>query len=326
MRDALPHALLLHGPDGVGKSQLARGFAAALLCESPAANGAACGRCDACGWFASANHPDFRLLQPESEDEGADERKTSKSRTAPSRNIRIQQVRALADFVSVGSHRGGRKVVLVAPADALNTPAANALLKTLEEPPGNTVFLLVTGHPDGLPATIRSRCVAVGVPLPSPQDALRWLTSLPGADPELAHAALAAAGGAPLAAAALVEPAQAAAHRSILQALAGLPENSTLQAAESLAGGAARDWLPVLQGWVADLARVLAGATPVRHPQHAERLARLASRTSLQRVTVFAGWLQRQQAVVEHPLNPKLLSEDILLRYRALFAGTKVGN
>lgn len=324
MRDALPHALLLHGPEGVGKAALARRFAAALLCEAPLPDGDACGRCPACGWFAQSNHPDFRLLAPEADEEPAEGSKaTGKGeggKTKASRDIRIQQVRALGEFLSVGAHRAGRKLVLVCPADALNTPAANALLKTLEEPPGDTVFLLVTGHADALPATIRSRCVAVEVPLPAPQAALAWLGSLPGIDPAAASGALAAAGGAPLLAAALAEPAQAAAHRSVVLALAGLPENSPLQAAEALAAVAARNWLPVLQGWVADLGRVLAGTQPRRFPDQAERFARLARQTGLQRVTGFAGWLQRQQAVVEHPLNPRLLAEDTLLRYCALFA------
>ncbi len=236
-------------------------------------------------------------------------------------------MRALGEFLSIGTHRAGRKLVIVDPADALNTPAANALLKTLEEPPGDSVFLLVTGHADGLPATIRSRCVAVEVPLPPAQAALAWLQAQPGLDPAALEAALAAAGGAPLLAAALAEPAQAAAHRSMVQTLAGLPENSPLQAAEALAAMAARHWLPVLQGWVADLGRALAGAQPRRFPGQAERLARLARQTGLQQVTGFAGWLQRQQAVAEHPLNPRLLAEDTLLRYCALFApGAKAGD
>lgn len=321
MRAALPHALLIHGPEGVGKTQLAHHFAGALLCESPQADGDACGTCAACGWFAQSNHPDFRLLAPEADEEETEERTETKgkAKARASRDIRIQQVRALADFLAIGAHRAGRKVVMIAPADALNVPAANALLKTLEEPPGDTVFLLVSGRADRLAPTIRSRCVALGLPMPAPADVLAWLAGREGVDPVQAQAALRAAGGAPLHAAALVEPPQAAAHRAVLQALAELPENPVIRAADTVATHPARMWMPLLQAWVTDLGRVLAGADPHRFPDRAERLARLAAGTTLTRVGGFANWLQRQQGLADHPLNPRLLCEDTLLRYQALF-------
>lgn len=324
MRAALPHALLLHGPRGIGKAQLARHFAAALLCETPLPDGDACGHCVACGWFAQSNHPDFRQLVPEADEENTEERTGTRAtgKTKPSRDIRIQQVRALADFVGIGAHRGGRKVVLVSPADALNTPAANALLKTLEEPAGDTVFLLVSGRADALPPTIRSRCVALGLPLPEEAVALAWLAAAGPLEPEAARSLLRAAGGAPLAAAALAEPAQAAAHRTVLQALSELPENPVIRAADTVATHPARTWMPLLLAWVTDLGRVLAGAGPRRFPDRAERLARLAGGTSLDRVAAYAAWLQHQQDVAEHPLNPRLLCEDTLLRYRAVFDRT----
>jgi DNA polymerase-3 subunit delta' len=319
MRQALPHALLVHGPDGVGKAQLARHFAGAMLCESPLPDGDACGKCVACGWFAQSNHPDFRLLVPEADEEGGEGRAGRAEGKKASRAIRIQQIRALSEFLAVGGHRGGRKIVLITPADALNVPAANALLKTLEEPPGNTVFLLVTGHADALPATIRSRCVAVGVPLPAPEVALDWLAGQEGVEPGGAPALLAAVGGAPLRALSLAEPAEAAAHRAVLQALAELPDTTVIRAADTVAAHPPRMWLPLLLAWVSDLGRVLAGAQARRFPDRADRLARLARGTSLARVANYAAWLQHQQAVAEHPLNPRLLCEDTLLRYGALF-------
>ena len=320
MRAALPHALLLHGPEGIGKAQLARHFAGALLCESPLPNGDACGHCLACGWFAQGSHPDFRQLVPEADEEAAEGRgPRAEGRQKASRAIRIQQIRALSEFLSVGGHRGGRKVVLVSPADAMNTPAANALLKTLEEPPGDTVFLLVSGRGDALPATIRSRCVAIGIPMPAAGPALDWLAAQEGVEAGQAPGLLAAAGGAPLKALALAEPSEAAAHRAVLQALAELPENSVIRAADTVVAHPPRMWMPLLLAWVSDLGRVLAGAHPRRFPEHAGRLERLARSTSLERIAGYAAWLQHQQAVAEHPLNPRLLCEDTLLRYGALF-------
>ena len=317
MRGALPHALLLHGPAGTGKPALAEAFASALLCERPAGSGAACGGCEACAWMAQDNHPDVRRLAPGADEEGEAKEKAS-------REIRIGQVRALSGFLSVGAHRGGRKVVVVDPADALNTPAANALLKTLEEPPGDTVFLLVTDRADGLPATIRSRCVAVSVGMPPLATARDWLMR----QSEVAAATgperdvegwLAAAGGAPLRALELAEPAASAALRQVVDAIAALPEGSPLAAAESLAGIPPRDWLPVFQGWLADLGRVLADAQPRRHPGRAARLAAVAASTSPQALGGFDAWLQSQRPLTGHPLNARLFCEDVMLRYAAAF-------
>jgi len=310
MRDRLPHALLLHGPQGIGKSALAMRFAASLLCEAPTRYADACGSCPACGWFGQSNHPDFRRLAP-----GGDEEESQKA----SREIRIAQVRALADFLGVGAHRGGRKVVLIDPAEALNVPAANALLKTLEEPADATVFLLVCGRPDALPATIRSRCVAVPLELPPAAQAREWVAVVTGAAPADADAWLSASGGAPLRAAALAEPSQSAAYRMIVNAVARIPDNSSVQAAEALASVPARAWLPLLQAWVTDLGRVCAGAQPRRFPEQRDRLSQLAKASTLPRIVAYADWLIRQAAAVEHPLNPRLFCEDTLLEYRALF-------
>ena len=317
MRESMPHALLIHGPAGLGKTALAEALAAAMLCEAPGARGEACGRCPACGWFAQDNHPDIRHLSP-----GSDE--DTESREKASREIKIGQVRGLAGFLSVGAHRGGRKVVLVDPADALNTPAANALLKTLEEPPGDTVFLLVSARPDGLPATIRSRCVAVAVTMPAPETVRDWLVQQVELDATRdpawgIDAWLAAAGGAPLRALGLADPEASSAHRHALAAFAEVPGQSPLRVAEALSGVAPRDWLPVLQGWVADLGRVLAGAPPRRYPGQASRLSVIAKETSVERLSGFEGWLRRQAPLTAHPLNARLFCEDVALRYAALF-------
>lgn len=311
MRDALPHAILLHGPRGIGKSALAEAFGAALLCERPGERGHACGACEACGWLSQDSHPDVRRLSI-----GEDDPETGEK---ASREIRIPQVRALAGFLGVGPHRGGRKLVIVEPADALNTPAANALLKTLEEPPGDTVFLLVTGRADGLPATIRSRCVAVGVPMPDPAAASAWLCAEPGVSPSEAPTLLAAAGGAPLRARELADPAKAQVHGTVLEAFSGIPGHSAMRAADAIAAIAPRDWLPVLQAWVSDLGRVLGGAPPRRYPGEAARLGMVARSTTLERVSAFEAWLRRQRPATEHPVNPRLFCEDIVLRYSALF-------
>src|SRR5262245_47502865 len=119
MLDRLPHALLIHGTPGLGKLQLAERFAQLLLCEKRGQGKAACGACEACRWFVAFNHPDVRYVEPEAvlrlrypeaEDETEEEGRKKKN---PSLQIRIEQARALADFLNLKSYRGGRRIAIV---------------------------------------------------------------------------------------------------------------------------------------------------------------------------------------------------------------------
>ena len=312
--DQLPHALLLSGTPGIGKSRFAAALANALLCESAAPDRRACGQCAACGWFRSGNHPDYRLLEPLTDDDGK-----------ASREIRIDQVRTLADFVNVGGHRSARRVVQLDPADALNTPAANALLKTLEEPPAGVLFLLVSSRSDALPATIRSRCQVRRLEGPSMAEASAWLQGETGCSPQDAGGWLAMAGGSPLAAARFAEPSQAAAHRALLEAIARLPDTSSVAVADALHAADARQWLPLLQRWVMDLGRRAAGAEPRYFPGHAARLAELARRTSSGALAQAGRALAGQFRQVDHPLNARLFCEESLEVYLGAFTPETAG-
>ncbi|MES2050098.1 MAG: DNA polymerase III subunit delta', partial [Pseudomonadota bacterium] len=167
LRGRMPHAILLHGSEGIGKTVFAEHLAKSLLCEAPGSDGHACGKCVSCGWFDQYSHPDYRRVRPElldeeessssDADEPEAEKKTAKSSKAPSKEIVINQVRALADFMNISTHRQGLRVIVLYPAEALNVPAANALLKSLEEPNANSVFILVSDSLDKLLPTILSR-------------------------------------------------------------------------------------------------------------------------------------------------------------------------
>jgi DNA polymerase III subunit delta' len=172
----LAHGILVHEDPGAGGLQFARWIAQLLNCREPQAP---CGECRDCRWTAADQHPDVTRLSPLEE----------------SNYILIDQVRELIAELALTAHGSGYKVVMLAPADALYHNAANALLKTLEEPPPRTVLLLVTSQPARLAPTIRSRCTRIRLPGPSPADAARFLEAARGPGPWAE--ALAATGGGP---------------------------------------------------------------------------------------------------------------------------------
>jgi DNA polymerase III subunit delta' len=159
----LPHGLLIHEAPGTGGDWLAQWTARLVLCQS--ATGAPCGACPSCHRVATAQHPDLVTLQP----------------IEDSRQIRIEQVRELSEGLALTAHQGAYKVAIITPADTLNRFAANALLKTLEEPPPRTVLMLVVTQPSRLPATILSRCQRIRIRAPGRQEAVSWLEASRGA-------------------------------------------------------------------------------------------------------------------------------------------------
>ncbi|MGE7991940.1 DNA polymerase III subunit delta' [Pseudomonas sp. NPDC089554] len=176
------HAYLLHGPQGTGKRALAERLMARLLCQRP--DGLeACGQCKSCLLLKAGSHPDNFVLEPEEAD----------------KPIKVDQVRDLVAFVVQTAQLGGRKVVLIEPAEAMNINASNALLKSLEEPSGNTVLLLVSHQPSRLLPTIKSRCQQVACPQPTLAQSQAWLAAaLPECDGAERDELLALAMGSPL--------------------------------------------------------------------------------------------------------------------------------
>lgn len=324
-RERFAHAWLIHGVGGIGKVEFATAAAASLLCESPV-NHVACGHCPACTWIASDNHPDLRRIRPEAiavEEgaavaEGADDSAVAPegptTKRAPSKDIRIDQIRSLESWFNTATHRGGWRVAVLYPAHALNVISANALLKVLEEPPPKTVFLLVADAPDRLLPTLVSRCRRLPLPAPAPDVALQWLSAQGVSSPQ---DWLAAAGGAPLAALRLSKSGEQACPDYLTKLIEPLakgqvPDIGTL--AETLEKHAPVVWIDALQRLYADLMLAGVGA-PVRYfPALAKSVAQAATRADAVRLAEGARWLTQQRRVATHPLSPKLFAYAALQR------------
>jgi len=328
LRQRLPHAILFHGSEGIGKTHFAERFAQSLLCQNPTPAGHACGQCDPCGWFAQYNHPDYRRVRPEVLDDevsvegedGAegDGKKSAKATKAPSKEIKIDQIRALADFMNVSTHRQGMRVVLLYPAEALNTAAANALLKTLEEPPPHTMFLLVSNSLDRLLPTILSRCRKFALAMPLQEEALAWMKQQGVAD---ADVWLAEQGGAPLAA---QEAAQGDSREVLEELLGALIKPSvevSLKVAEKLQKTPVPDLVAWLQRWLYDVFSLKLSGRIRYYPRYQKELAALAQRADVADLLRALKAVKERRAVADHPLSAKLFIEDMLLDYSSLFRG-----
>jgi len=313
----LPHALLLHGRPGIGKLHLAQVLAQSLLCENRSKEGLACGTCPACVWFAAGNHPDYRLIQPAAlapaEDDPEAEEPSEEGKKKPSKQIKIEQIRALSDFLNVGSHRNGYRLVLIHPAETMNPGAANALLKSLEEPSAGVIFLLVSHQPSRLLATVRSRCHAVALALPPRALALRWLHEQGG---KTSAAELAFAGDAPLAAAAF-EDDEAQARRKLFDLLAQ-PATSALTLADfcqRMQPGPVVDWM---LKWTYDLIALASSGRARYNIDQETRLSQLVRTMPRLKLLRFYSALASMKGISEHPLNARLFFDDLFISYKEI--------
>lgn len=316
-RDRFSHAWLIHGLAGIGKVQFAQAGAAALLCEQPQAH-LACGQCASCQWFVSGNHPDLRILRPDAVTAAVqpDSLPTSRAKS-PSKEIRVEQLRELHTWFNTATHRGGYRVAIIYPAERLNMISANALLKVLEEPPANTVLLLVADQYERLLPTLISRCRRLPLATPDYQQSVAWLAAQTGNGPEASEAWLAAVGGAPVAA---YEASQA--HEQpypdwllpLCQQWAQGQQRAIVHFAPQLEAQATVEWLDVLQRLYVDLQLSQAQLAPRYYPSLAAVLPRITARSSAHALQQQWKWLIAQKRHAEHPLNAKLLVHTALER------------
>ena len=306
------HALLIHGPAGVGHLEFSLLLAQAALCEATGAAtaGRPCGRCASCHLVAQRSHPDLRLVLPAAlrvqlEWTEDDDYLAPKGEAKPSREIRVDQIRMAIDWSQQTSGRGRGKVLLLHPADAMNGPSANALLKTLEEPPGAMRLLLTSADPERLLPTVRSRCQRLRLDLPAQAEALAWLQAQ-GLDD--AAPLLAAAGGSPLEALAWAQEGLSAAW------LAALPRRVATGDAASLAGRALPRVIELLLKLAHDAQVLAAGGQP--------RFFTAGQVPAAADLIALRDWqraLLRAARHDEHPWNAGLLVESLVTQAAAVW-------
>ncbi|WP_434569349.1 DNA polymerase III subunit delta' [Pseudomonas sp. Z3-8] len=302
------HAYLLHGPAGIGKRALAERLMASLLCQAPVAAGA-CGECKSCLLLKAGSHPDNYVLEPEEADKA----------------IKVDQVRDLVSFVVQTAQMGGRKVVLIEPVESMNINAANALLKSLEEPSGNTVLLLVSHQPSRLLPTIKSRCVQQACPLPSEAMSLQWLgQALPDSSDEERVELLTLAAGSPLAAVSLQAQGVREQRALVVDGVKKLLKQQ--QSPTQLAEGWNAIPLLLLFDWFCDWSSLILryqltedeaglGLADMR-----KVIQYLAQKSSQDKILNIQDWIlaQRQKVLSKANLNRVLLLEALLVQWASL--------
>jgi DNA polymerase-3 subunit delta' len=299
------HATLVHGPSGVGQFDFALALARSWLCETPV-EGQACGECTGCRLMQSRTHPDFCLLIPEAmaealgwaaEDEGT--RDPERKKAKPSRELKVEAVREAIGWAQKTSSRGRGKVVVIHPADAMNAISANALLKTLEEPPAGVRLVLGTADPELLLPTLRSRCQRWSLALPEPAHALGWLQAQGVEGPEVL---LAAAGGRPMDALALSADGVGAAQWRAIPAAVARGD------AGPLAGWTVPRTVDALQKLCHDAMRQAVGGQARVYPGKS-----IPAGADLQQLAAWSRELNRTARHDEHPWNANLLIEALVI-------------
>lgn len=352
-----PNAVLIHGQAGIGKFEFAVELAKALLCENPnKTQSKPCNHCEACHWFDTANHPDFTALVPEThrsllphaDYESEESPKKGKSSRDESdgeptekkekKNISIEETRNAIEALSIGSHRGGNRVILIYPLETLRNDSANTLLKSLEEPPPKTIFILLADRLDRVLPTIRSRCRLLSTGRPDRARGVEWLraqvANISGltfneADIESLYDEQ---GGAPYA----VLDSLIARHnrdekdelsiaiqasRLLLQSMSHGSRIQWLETSEKIHKAQFSFLLATMQRWSSDLQTVAQGGMPRYYPKHNSTFQALSQQVRIPKLLQFWKVLVQYRRHENHPLATRVQLEALLSQYQQVFEG-----
>ncbi|OZA53350.1 MAG: DNA polymerase III subunit delta', partial [Methylophilales bacterium 39-45-7] len=305
-RSKLHHAFLMYGRAGVGKYDFALNFSQSLLCPNKNETGHACQQCASCHWFSDESHPDFRLITPEQND-SADEDVSSAKKTKKKTQISVAQIRELSDFLSLSSHQSsGLRIVLIHPAEALNLAAANALLKMLEEPAPDVVFILIAHQLQRLLPTVLSRCQKIKMPIPDQTQALGWLNAngVSNAAQQLAYME-----GSPIKV--FNEQADFAHLTQIWGQLALGQKLDPQFVAPLVIAHSVEMGVIAIQKWIYDILAVKLSQQVRYHLQHANALQALAEKVNLGKLFDFQKKTNELRKLATHPLNHELQMESL---------------
>ena len=295
----LPHAILFAGAEGLGKFELGQAFAHSLLCKSPSETGQPCGQCSGCNLLQAGNHPDFQLIEPEEEGKW----------------IKIDAIRDFIAQESITAHAGGYKPVLICPAEAMNQAAANSLLKTLEEPVSGSIMMLISANPSRLPATIRSRCQLINVPVPSIDVSSQWLqTIIPEGDVE---SMLQSVAGSPLKAVQMSGEEKQQLYETILSDFINVVtlKKDPVAVAGSWIKQDPKEILLWMCGWVIDMLRLQMVSEPptLINREQKQRLQSVANESNTKRLYEALSHIYDARSNIDATLNSQMMLERLLL-------------
>jgi DNA polymerase-3 subunit delta' len=311
LNNRLPHALLFTGIAGTGKAEFAGHFTRLLLCQNrlptdtDVFNATAQCTCHACRLISGRTHPNVLWIEPDKEGQA----------------IKVDQIREVSEFINQTSLQGEYRIVIINPADRMNTNASNALLKTLEEPSSGAVLILITDQASHLPATILSRCQHIMFPRPQATLAIEWLKNqLPDSSMD-AELILNLSNGAPLAALEFVTKEIPIVRHDLFQALYGLSKHETdpIQLAAQLQDIDSLRLLDFMLTWITDLLRLQSGSekNTIINRDFAPQLAEIGQRSQISNNLRFMDYLLqlRGQICSGINFNKTLMIENLLIRW-----------
>ncbi len=310
-RQTLPHAVLFHGPKGVGKFTFAQSFAHTLLCQAGLVNQGGCGDCASCALIQAGNHPDIRVL--DSAQEGKD-------------LVTVNQIRAVNEFLWLTPHASQRKVLIIRLAEHMNTAAANGLLKILEEPPQSSILILLSQNVAALLATVRSRCQLFRFTVPEAALAQTWLCQqVDDLSVETSQLLLALAEGAPLLALQHERSNTVAVRKTLLDIIAAVPtkQQDPIAAASELG----KLDIKVVLYWLASLVVDMVRLKAVPHPPAltnidlVERLQKASNRFELKVLLDFQQKIVTMSQHMKNNANTQLMLEELMLDWMSMFRG-----